>query len=232
MSDIQKTNQSKYVSEAAAAISEAPLKSKDINAAVQICSALHQRYPDFQAELVPALAKSCTPRTGIITVCDSFHKVIPDNQAVTCLANVLLRNASLHVCVHHAIMALCNTADDDKSSSIKRRSAFRLLSELLLVGVYSDASVLLGVVKHLAVFDFQRDRDVAQGSLSVLASFAKSCRQDVLGLGQQLLPALTAGEPDQASAQLGAAPAMALHLLITWHLGDVIGSPACIRCQK
>lgn len=64
LSDIQRTNQSKYVSEAAAAITEAPLKSKDINAAVQICSTLHQRYPDFRTELVPALAKSCTPRIG------------------------------------------------------------------------------------------------------------------------------------------------------------------------
>lgn len=64
LTDIQKTNQSKYVSEAAAAITEAPLKSKDINAAVHICSALHQRYSDFQAELITPLAKSCTPRSG------------------------------------------------------------------------------------------------------------------------------------------------------------------------
>ena len=64
LSDIQKTNQSKYVSEAVAAITEASLKSKDINAAVQICCALHQRYPDFHTELVAALARTCIPKSG------------------------------------------------------------------------------------------------------------------------------------------------------------------------
>ena len=64
LSDIQKTNQSKYVSEAVSAITDANLKSKDINAAVQICCALHQRYPDFHTELVAALARTCTPKSG------------------------------------------------------------------------------------------------------------------------------------------------------------------------
>ena len=129
---------------------------------------------------------------------DKPGKHMLSRQPSCCTMQASHANASAYT--HHAIMPACNLADDDKSSSIKRRSAFRLLSELLVVGVYSDASVLLGVVKHLAVFDFQRDRDAAQASLSVLASFAKSCRQDVLGLGQQLLPALIVGEADQASA--------------------------------
>ena len=64
LSDIQKTNQSKYVSEAVAAITDASLKSKDISAAVQICCALHQRYPDFHTELVAALTRTCTPKAG------------------------------------------------------------------------------------------------------------------------------------------------------------------------
>lgn len=65
LSDIQKTNQSKYVSEAVAAITEASLKSKDINAAVQICCVLHQRYPDFHSELVASLARTCIPKSGL-----------------------------------------------------------------------------------------------------------------------------------------------------------------------
>lgn len=64
LSDIQKTNQSKYVSEAVTAITDASLKSKDINAAVQICSALHQRYSDFQPELVAALSRTTAPKAG------------------------------------------------------------------------------------------------------------------------------------------------------------------------
>lgn len=89
--------------------------------------------------------------------------------------------------------------DDDKSIAIRRRSAFRLLSELLLVGVYSDTAVLLNVVKHLAALDYRRDRDAAQGALSVLASFAKGCRQDVLGLGQPVLPALSPQTAEQVT---------------------------------
>lgn len=46
--------------------------------------------------------------------------------------------------------------------------------------------------------DFQRDRDAAQAALSILSSFAKACRHDVLGLGQQILPVL----PDTVDKQV------------------------------
>ena len=65
------------------------------------------------------------------------------------------------------------------------------------MGVYADTTILLNVVKQLAAVDFQRDRDAAQGALSVLASFAKGCRQDVLGLGAQTLPAMSAQDAQQ-----------------------------------
>ena len=58
LDDIAKTNQSKYVSEAVVAVAEAPLKLRDISAAVKICSALHQRYAEFSNELGPALARN------------------------------------------------------------------------------------------------------------------------------------------------------------------------------
>ncbi|DBA81963.1 TPA: hypothetical protein ACH3X1_007672 [Trebouxia sp. C0004] len=150
LTDIQKTNQSKYVSEAVTAITEANLKSKDINAAVQICSALHQRYPDFQSELVAALSRTAAPK-----------------------------------------------ADEEKANAIKRRSAFKLLTELLLVGVYTDAAVLLTAVKSLASIDFLRDREAAQSALSLLATFAKSCREDVLGLQNQAFSALSLQDADE-----------------------------------
>ena len=53
-----------YVSEVVGAISEAPLKVKDVAAALQVCSALHQRYADFARELVGTLAKLCTAAGG------------------------------------------------------------------------------------------------------------------------------------------------------------------------
>ena len=73
LSDIQKTNQSKYVSEAVAAITDASLKSKDIHAAVQICCALHQRYPDFHSQLVTALARICAPKAGQLLCHHTMH---------------------------------------------------------------------------------------------------------------------------------------------------------------
>lgn len=60
LDDIVKTNQSKYVSEAVQAVAEAPLKLKDISAAVKVASALHQRYSEFSKELVASLAKIFT----------------------------------------------------------------------------------------------------------------------------------------------------------------------------
>lgn len=50
--DIQSLNLSKYIGEAAAALTEAKLKMSDINCAILICSLLHQRYADFSACLM------------------------------------------------------------------------------------------------------------------------------------------------------------------------------------
>lgn len=47
MKDMQGLNLTKYIGEVAAAIVEAKLKMSDIGAAIQICSALHQRYAEF-----------------------------------------------------------------------------------------------------------------------------------------------------------------------------------------
>lgn len=45
------------MTEAVAAIADATLKAQDVAAAVEVCSALHQRYPDFATALGPALVK-------------------------------------------------------------------------------------------------------------------------------------------------------------------------------
>eukprot|EP00887_Chlorella_sp_A99_P007640 scaffold20.g7640.t1 len=57
--ELARTNQSKYVAEAVAAVAEAPLKLKDVPAAVAICSMLHQRYAEFGGAVVGALTKAC-----------------------------------------------------------------------------------------------------------------------------------------------------------------------------
>lgn len=57
MDDLRGVNMSKFVTEAVAAICDAKLKTSDIQAAVQICSLLHQRYPDFSSSLTQGLSK-------------------------------------------------------------------------------------------------------------------------------------------------------------------------------
>jgi len=94
-------------------------------------------------------------------------------------------------------MNVSGSVDEEKASAIKRRSAFKLLTELLLVGVYTDVALLLSAVKSLASIDFHRDREAAQAALTLLASFAKNCRQDVLGLPNQTFPALSVGDADE-----------------------------------
>lgn len=100
-------------------------------------------------------------------------------------------------------------ADDEKASALKRRSAFKLLTELLLVGVYQDTAVIVNAVKTLASVDFVRDKDATQAAVSLLASFAKSGRQDVLGLASPMLSALSLED----SAEVTAVSRLAISLL-------------------
>ncbi|KIY99353.1 hypothetical protein MNEG_8607 [Monoraphidium neglectum] len=63
LAEVGRINMSKYVSEAVAALSEAPpSRANDAAAAVQVASALHQTYPEFGAALGAALAKAAGAR--------------------------------------------------------------------------------------------------------------------------------------------------------------------------
>ncbi|KAH7537348.1 hypothetical protein FEM48_Zijuj03G0083000 [Ziziphus jujuba var. spinosa] len=61
MDELRNVNLSKFVSEAVTSICDAKLKSSDIQAAVQICSLLHQRYKDFSPSLTQGLLKVFFP---------------------------------------------------------------------------------------------------------------------------------------------------------------------------
>ncbi|CAO2825354.1 unnamed protein product [Amaranthus hypochondriacus] len=65
MDELRSVNLSKFVTEAVAAICDAKLKTSDIQAAVQICSLLHQRYPDFSASLTQGLSKVFFPGKAV-----------------------------------------------------------------------------------------------------------------------------------------------------------------------
>ncbi|MQL74633.1 hypothetical protein Taro_007011 [Colocasia esculenta] len=61
MDELRSVNLSKFVSEAVVAICDAKLRTSDIQAAVQVCSLLHQRYKDFAPCLVQGLLKVFFP---------------------------------------------------------------------------------------------------------------------------------------------------------------------------
>ncbi|KAH9311223.1 hypothetical protein KI387_026258, partial [Taxus chinensis] len=61
LEELRSVNLSKFVSEAVTAICDAKLRSSDINAAVQVCSLLHQRYKDFSPTLIQGLLKIFFP---------------------------------------------------------------------------------------------------------------------------------------------------------------------------
>ncbi|KAL5014942.1 hypothetical protein ScPMuIL_009212 [Solemya velum] len=52
MKDFTGLNLTKYIGEAASAITEAKLKMSDVHSALVLCSLLHQRYPDFSSTLL------------------------------------------------------------------------------------------------------------------------------------------------------------------------------------
>ncbi|XP_065870966.1 regulator of nonsense transcripts UPF2 isoform X2 [Euphorbia lathyris] len=61
MDELRNVNLSKFVSEAVTAICDAKLRTSDIQAAVQVCSLLHQRYKDFSPSLMQGLLKVFCP---------------------------------------------------------------------------------------------------------------------------------------------------------------------------
>lgn len=58
IAEINRVNQTKYVSEVVTALAEASVKGKDVPAAVEICTLLHHRYSDFAQGIKEALIKN------------------------------------------------------------------------------------------------------------------------------------------------------------------------------
>ena len=54
-----------YTGEAARALTEAPLVSRDVPAALQAAALMHQRYADFGEELVAVLLDALQSATGV-----------------------------------------------------------------------------------------------------------------------------------------------------------------------
>ncbi len=98
--DMQTLNLTRYISEVATSLTEAKLKMSDVWTSVQICSLLHQRYPDFSMSLYENWLKVLQKET----LTDNLSKfrvdlrlyaelitvhVLPINQSINHLLSIL-----------------------------------------------------------------------------------------------------------------------------------------------
>ncbi len=93
-------------------------------------------------------------------------------------------------------------SEDERSGVARRRSALRLLCELLLVGVHHNTLSLVATVRALAAVDFERDPAGAQASLSLLAGFAKWHRVEFLGFPRRPPADVPPDMPSEVLSQL------------------------------
>ncbi len=148
--ELNQLNLSKYISEAVTSIVEAKLKPSDINAAVTICSLLHQRYPDFSGLLIPSLVK-----------------FFPSP-------------AKQH---SQQYQQTAETEQEKNAKLLKKRTVLRLLSELFIVGVYTDTAILFSIFQDLTHWDpSPKDKDINYNNLSLIVSFVRTTSEELLGI--------------------------------------------------
>ncbi|KAJ3680250.1 hypothetical protein LUZ60_016528 [Juncus effusus] len=101
--ELKSVNLSKFVSEAVSYICEAKLKSSDIQAAVQVCSLLHQRYKDFSPCLIQGLLKVFSPAGKTGEELDSNSKAMKRRSTIKLLMELyfvgILEDASVFVSI-------------------------------------------------------------------------------------------------------------------------------------
>uniref|UniRef100_A0A061R4F1 Regulator of nonsense transcripts 2 n=1 Tax=Tetraselmis sp. GSL018 TaxID=582737 RepID=A0A061R4F1_9CHLO len=129
----------------------------------------------YVSEAVQAIVESqMKPRhvSAVVQVCSVLHQRYAEfsGQLVSSLADLF--------------------GSDQKpleENTAKRRTALRLLADLLYCGVHSEAELLLGIVRDLV--PSETDRAKMHASLPVLSSLAKSCRRELLGAPATAPPA-------------------------------------------
>jgi regulator of nonsense transcripts 2 len=109
--DMQALNLTRYISEVATALTEAKLKMSDVWTSVQICSLLHQRYPDFSLSLYENWLKVLQKET----LNDNLSKVRVDLRlyAELITVHVLPLNQSMN----HLLTILTALINNDKDFS-------------------------------------------------------------------------------------------------------------------
>jgi regulator of nonsense transcripts 2 len=109
--DMQTLNLTRYISEVATSLTEAKLKMSDVWTSVQICSLLHQRYPDFSMSLYENWLKVLQKET----LTDNLSKVRVDLRlfAELITVHVLPINQS----INHLLSILTTLINNDKDFS-------------------------------------------------------------------------------------------------------------------
>lgn len=189
LDDIRKVNQSKYVSEAVAAIVDAPLKPSDVQVMPRLCilavctfacgtaAALHCCCPPLappgtrhfiqeDAIVANATIHTAAPQPAV-SVCEALHQRYDSF------------GSELAAALGKALAAAGKGGADDVR---RRRCLLRLYCDLLLRGVVADTLPLAAVVADLARTDWAADRAGSQAALSLLLAFVKPCRTACLGL--------------------------------------------------
>ncbi|KAK3289206.1 Regulator of nonsense transcripts upf2 [Cymbomonas tetramitiformis] len=130
----------------------------------------------YVSEVVAAIAEAKIKMSDVpaaVQVCSELHQRYVDFSAalIPALQRVLLHGSGKGAAASDAAEA---------PTPARKRVMLRLLSELLIVGLYSDPTQLCTVIKELAVMDFGRDKDGSLSNITLLANFAKQAREELL----------------------------------------------------
>lgn len=109
--DMQTLNLTRYISEVATALTEAKLKMTDVWTSVQMCSLLHQRYPDFAVSLYENWLKVLQKET----LNDNLSKVRVDLRLFAELITVHV--LPLNQSIAHLLSLLTALINNDKDFS-------------------------------------------------------------------------------------------------------------------
>ncbi|XP_054163194.1 regulator of nonsense transcripts 2-like [Oppia nitens] len=146
--DMNGLNLSKYISEVAISIVEAKIKLNEIPMAIKICSALHQRYPDFSGQLLESWLKNFPKKAGDSINASKmridirlFAELISSGiftlkEGLPVLGNLLTLLTTTDKENHqnlNILLAFCRHCGDDYAGFVPRK--MRLLSEKYLLSI-------------------------------------------------------------------------------------------------
>lgn len=177
LEEIRSVNMSRYVAEAAASIAECGFRVRDVPSVVAVCSALHQRYAEFGAELLSALGRLFPHKSSKATVEGGAAAATPaEERAMAARRRVGLRLITELVLVRafrhaigHGMLTLPTTIVPIATPIV------------LQAGVTGEMGPLGAGLQDLCSVSWHRDREEAAAALALVANYASTYRFEVLG---------------------------------------------------